>query len=170
MGKIRGMALEKCGLIWSPLERRNTLRRTWLRKSGPDYYGGLWREHAGGYASCFCWPVYIDGGELEKTISFWKKAKGEREGLFRTKEYITRRIVLPDDTINRRKAKGHGICADRRALGAAHCFNRTLENNRQCLENGKQEKGFQHLPEPLPLCIAIDDEIYLHVIYSVVNG
>ncbi len=52
MGKIRGMALEKCGLIWSPLERRNTLRRTWLRKSGPDYYGGLWREHAAGYASC----------------------------------------------------------------------------------------------------------------------
>lgn len=81
MGKIRGMALEKCGLIWSPLERWNTLRRTWLRKSGPDYYGGLWREHAGGYASCFCWPVYIDGGELEKTISFWKKAKGERESL-----------------------------------------------------------------------------------------
>lgn len=91
----------------------------------------------------------------KRLSSFGRKQKGNGRAFVRAMEHITRSIVLPDDTINRRKAKGHGICADRRTLGVAHCFNRTLENNRQCLENGKQKKGFRHLPEPLPCVLQL---------------
>lgn len=78
----------------------------------------------------------------KRLSSFGRKQKGNGRAIVRTMKHITHRIVLPDDTINRRKAKGCGICGDRRTLGAAHCFNRTPAGKQLAMPGKREtEKG-----------------------------